>query len=35
MVSEQMASEVTRLQEVVSAHAKENHDLKVEIRALK
>ena len=35
MVSEQMATEVARLQEVVNAHAKENHDLKVEIRTLK
>ena len=35
MVAEQRAIEIVRLQEVVSAHAKENNDLKVEVKALK
>ena len=35
MVAEQRASEIARLQEIVTAHAKENNDLKVEIKTLK
>ena len=35
MVAEQRAIEIIRLQEVVSAHAKENNDLKVEVKALR
>ena len=35
MVAEQRASEIVRLQEIVTAHTKENNDLKVEIKTLK
>ena len=35
MVAEQRVIEIVRLQEVISAHAKENNDLKVELEAIK
>ena len=35
IVAEQRAIEIIRLQEIVSAHAKENNDLKAEVKALK
>ncbi|KAF8268128.1 hypothetical protein EI94DRAFT_1700465 [Lactarius quietus] len=35
MATEQMSAEITRLQEVVATHAKENNDLKVEVKTLK
>ncbi|KAF8257857.1 hypothetical protein EI94DRAFT_1816742 [Lactarius quietus] len=35
MVTEQMAVEITRLQEVVATHAKENNNLKVKVKTLK
>ena len=35
MVAEQRAIEIARLQEVANAHARENNDLKVEVRTLR
>ena len=35
MLAEQRAVEIVRLQDVVSAHATENNDLKVELKALR
>ena len=35
MVAEQRASEIVRLQEIVTAHTKEKNNLKVEIKTLK
>ena len=35
MVAEQRASEMARLQEIVTAHVKENNNLKVKIKTLK
>ena len=35
MMSEQRAMEITRLQEVVAAHVKENNELKLEVKMLK
>ena len=35
MVAKQRAVEIARLQDVVNAHAKENNDLKVEVRSLR
>jgi hypothetical protein len=35
IVSEQRAAEITKLQEALTSHVKENNDLKVEVKSLK
>jgi hypothetical protein len=35
LLAEQSLAEVARLQEIINTHAKENNDLKVEVRTLK